>query len=186
MELADILFIIIFWVFWYGSMLLLGYFLESRIVPLWKHQSKAYFPGDLALPIMLVGVFREYRRDLVFPRWVCSPIFAIITGIFIIIMAYIWVSTDRKNYPYRATISPTKRWHDTVGYYIYPLIMIEGALPIIVGWISGNFVPESLDIGLFVGGLAFYVAMVVVDIVFLPATKEDIYIRHPYDWKLRR
>ena len=186
MQITDILFIIIFWICWYGSMFLIGYFLESRVVPLGKHQSRSYFPGNMVLPIMMVGIYREYERtDLTFPGWVLTPIFTIAVAIICFVIASLWLKKDHQRYSPRALASPTKRWYDTVAYFIcFPLI-VEGALPLVIGVVSGGFVPTTRGFALFLYSIAFIAVMFSLDDLY-PANASDLNARHPENWCRRK
>ena len=49
----------------YGIIFILGIVGESRIIPIWKHQSRAFIPGELALLVTVASVFAFWHSEFV-------------------------------------------------------------------------------------------------------------------------
>ena len=176
--------LVIGWAIWPGSFFLLALIGESRMPPLWKNQSKAFFPGDLALPIMWIAMFRlKSSKDTP-----VSPSASIINFVilFIIEAVILWMVTkiaveDRKNYPRKSANSPTKIYHDLVGYYVFPL----SVAPLCVSYASNlieNHAWPSRSLLWVVVPLIFYISCVMYD-MHKGFTVEIIEARHPSNWK---
>ena len=170
-------------VFWPGLMFVVGFIGESRLVPIWEHQSKAFFPGDLTLPIMLLALFGLHQRTYLDPSWKGYESWIFI-GIFLamIPIALIFRHLDAAHYPGIAMMSPTKIVHDFIGYYLFPAVLISLGLPQLIDCIAKKdwrSLPNWIIFGL---ALAFYIVCTLYDI-YHPATAEDVIARHPMDWK---
>ena len=176
--------LVIGWAIWPGSFFLVALICESRIPPLWKHQSKAFFPGDLTLPVMWVAMFRlSLNRHLLIGPLASIvslvALFIIEAGIFCVVTKV--VAKDRSNYPERSANSPTKIYHDLVGYYVFPMSIA----PFFVFYVTShieNRVGVSWSILWVILPLVFYILCVIYD-MRKGASAEDIGARHPSDWK---
>ena len=176
---------VVLWSFWPGAMLLAGPIFESRIVPIGKHQSKAFMPGDLTLSIMFVSLLNIHERTYQDKNWWgYSPI--LYTGVFAImaLVALILRANDVANYPNkRSAMSPTKIMHDVVGYYFIPAVLAALGLPQLIDCIICGDIAQNLTSWLVFGTALFlYTACVIYDAI-RPATAEDIKLRHPPNWK---
>lgn len=177
---------IVAWIIWPGLMFFVGVVFESREVPLWKHQSKAFFPGDLSLSIMLVALIGMYAKTGVRGvAMVDSLYWWLIVIITMAIVAWILRKNDVANYPTRrAVCSPTKMTHDVMGYFIIPMLLAGLGMPQLVEMIIGDGV---LDVTkncwlAFTFAVAFFLTCVAVDFVNQPDTV-DMNARHPSDWR---
>lgn len=170
--------LVIGWAIWPGSFFLLALIGESRMPPLWKNQSKAFFPGDLTLPVIWIAMFRLNKDTPVSPS-------AFVT-LFIIEAVIFWVVTkiaveDRKNYPSKSANSPTKIYHDLVGYYVFPLSVAPLCVSYAANLIENHAWPSRSLLWVVVP-LISYISCVMYDI-HKGFTTEDIEARHPSDWK---
>lgn len=174
----------------YGIIFILGIVGESRIIPIWKHQSRAFIPGDLALLVTVASVFAFWHSEFV-PKsgtmwWFIfsynssisrSMYYCILFVEMVIIISFnlYMIKKDHKRYHYRSVKSPTKWWHDYLGFAYIPFVILRRGIPVIIPYEVNVF---SIMVWV---SLAFYAAMVVWD-SYRPATSEDVYLRHPDDW----
>ena len=94
--------LVIGWVIWPGSFFLVALIGESRVPSLWKNQSKAFFPGDLTLPVMWIAMLRLNFGEnmLTGPLASTMSLIALFVVEFVIFYLMTKVATeDRKNYP---------------------------------------------------------------------------------------
>ena len=170
------------WVIWPGAMLIVGVIFESRIVPLGKQQSRAFFPGDLSFAVMLVALFGMYAKNSKVPL-VDSWLYWAIAVLVVVTMAREMQASDVANYPARARTSPTKAIHDMIGYFVIPLLLVGFGLPqLLVVWKPEVLILSWPEWLVFAAGMGFYTLCVGVDSV-KHYSQEDIYARHPYDWE---
>ncbi len=174
--------LLLFWVIWPGLMFLVGLIFESRLIPVGKSQSKAFFPGDFAIGAMAVALI-NLNINAKSPDWwgydYAFWLFIIIaTGLVVVPV----IKTDIECYETRAAISPTKILHNTVGYWLSPAILICLGMPHIVDGIFCGAPIHWPSILEFVIALLFYIFCVVVD-GNSGASEEDIKARHPSDWR---
>ena len=181
----DILFVIIFWIVWYGIMAILGA-IEHRTIPLGKMQSRAYFPGDMFVPLMVLPLLHEVSRHKL-PQLHNWCFVVIITAITAAIMLFI-VKRDHGFYPPRAAHSPSKIGHDAMGFFLMPIAIALMALPLIIEAWKKHITLKTTNIALFVAALVIYLTMafVVDSIIGSKLSKEEmrrrVYARHPYNW----
>ena len=177
-----LLLVVVFWIIWPGLMFVIGLIFESREVPLIKHQSRAFFPGDLAFGVILVAIVSMYAKTGVDIPMVGSPYWwaPIATSIFVI--GWRWRREDVANYPKRAVHSPTKIVHDIMGYFMIPTLLLGLAIPQICMFDEGIFADTRM--GWFVAAMAivFYLFCVAMDFTRTVDTV-DMNARHPEDWK---
>ncbi|MBO4812951.1 hypothetical protein J5491_02260 [Candidatus Saccharibacteria bacterium] len=178
------LLILISWLIWPGMMFLVGWVGESRLIPVGEHQSMAFLPGDLSLGVMAIELLRLHERTYDNPNWWgYDPAFwmFVTMAVAMVVLAFV-IEADQKNYPPRASLSPTKITHDVVGYWLIPTLLFGLGLPQLVDGIRfgiGGSWPIWLE---FTMALSFYIACVVNDCL-KGATEEDIAIRHPANWQ---
>lgn len=195
------------WAIWPGTLWIVGWILESRTVPLWKWQSRALFPGDLMLGVMATSIVGMYSKPVVSGgivwRWINSPFWWMLIAV---LAATFAVVLQHREAPYyeepvrprrsRAKWSPTKVWHDIVGYFVSPMVLAGFAFPrlatIIAKLTCPSAVSEDVDFTVaewivFFAALAFYgFCAIVWDPKKYPT--EDIRRkaakkRHPDDWE---
>ena len=129
--IACILFVISFCAIWYGAMILIGLVFESRLVPMGKLQSKAYFPGDIAVGTMILAIYREYYEfGYKVPTYWPAVVIPVTIGLFL--FNYWLLKGDWACYERRASHSPTKVWHDFVGFYILEPLIVNMALLVLI------------------------------------------------------
>lgn len=167
----------------YGGMFLIALIGESRILHLWKFQSKAFFPGDLLLCFALVIAFRnwhflENRAAYTTPVW--PTILVSIVGSLSFFLTE--RNGDASNYPKRARYSPTKLYHDVLGYLVADFIFLV------------RLVPGLFIIGLDCGAVSFCKMLLFYLITFIgpycvlvcwdmkKLNMEVLEKRHPSDW----
>ena len=176
--------VLFFWIFWPGLMYIVGAIGESRLVPVCKHQSNAFMPGDFSLGVMAVALLGLHAGTCNDPSWwgyhllVWALVFSIIG-----LVALFVRESDVVNYPYRSGISPTKITHDIIGYWMIPSTLICLGIPALIHEISTGSLPTYWPNWLvFVLALAFYIACVIYD-AKRGYTPEETLIRHPEDWQ---
>ena len=176
--------LVIGWAIWPGSFFLVALIGESRVSSLWKNQSKAFFPGDLTLPVMWIVMLRLNFGEnmLIGPLTLIISLIALIIVEFVIFYVMDRVATeDQKNYPDRSEDSPTKIYHDLIGYYIFPMSIAPHCIFYVASLVENRVWP-SWSLLWVVVPLIFYVLCVMYD-MRKGFTTEDLEARHPSDWK---
>ena len=175
--------LIIAWLIWPGLMFVVALIGESRVLPLWKKQSKAFIPGDLALSIIVLNCYAfwhsEYAlvpEDFWYKVTFATPWVPVIIGVGVLCVGTFLHLNDCKNYPSRAANSPTKWVHDIAGYYTL-LFLIIWFVP--ATWFANDFNMYGFANVIL---LVFYFIMTTIDILS-GFNNEVIYSRHPYDWQ---
>lgn len=114
-------------------MYLIGYVLESRVpgkdMPIWKNQSKAFFPGDAGLALLVAtgacfipqGFTQTNIAKLLL-------IIALTSGVLVFILARKFLYTP-KDYSVQAWNSPTKLWHDYVMFFGFTVVAFQVCVP---------------------------------------------------------
>lgn len=173
--------LIIAWVIWPGLMFVVALIGESRILPLWKNQSKAFFPGDLALSMIVLNCYAFWHSEYApgaknfWYKFTFTPWVTVLIGVLVICIGVFLHTNDCKNYPAQAANSPTKWVHDIMGYFVLLFLII---------W----FVPATLFVEFNFYGITsvflgvFYGIMTMIDILS-GFNAKIIYARHPYDWQ---
>lgn len=182
--MKDILLLIAFWAIFPGLMFVIARIAESRTITLNpKVQSTTFWPGELALGVMLIALWKQYGRiELESGVWKKPEYFAIII-IATIIFGYVVRRHDASFYKTRAEISPTKVFHDLVGYFVVPMIVAYYAVPLFwEGVVKKTIVLNLVDTIHFVAAIVFYLVCLAIDAQRV-ASEDDIYKRHPHDWK---
>ncbi|MBR3256289.1 hypothetical protein IKG10_01305 [Candidatus Saccharibacteria bacterium] len=176
--------LVIGWAIWPGSFFLVALIGESRVPSLWKNQSKAFFPGDLTLPVMWIAMLRLNFGE----NMLIGPLTSIISliALFVIELVIFYVMTkvateDRKNYPDRSANSPTKIYRDLIGYYIFPMSIAPHCIFYVASHVENRVWPSWSLLWVIVP-LVFYVLCVIYD-MRKGFTAEDLETRHPSDWK---
>lgn len=175
--------LVIFWLIWPGLMFLVGFILESRLVPIGDSQSKMFFPGDLSLGVMLVAIIGMYTKTGVDdvplihePHWWLALV--IIVG-----LSALWLrNNEAPNYPGFAFRSPTKITHDIMGYFIIPFVLLGFGIPQLIMLKFGVF--EAVRMNWFALALAivFFLFCGAMDLLTF-YDRKDIATRHPDDWQ---
>lgn len=176
---------LIFWLIWPGIMIPIGLIFESRMIPLWNRQARAFIPGDLTFGVMLTAIVGMYAAsgEVEVAK---SPIWWAIAVALAFGVGCNLRQADARNYSPRARISPTKVTHDVVGYFVIPALLIGLLVPQIVHQVTGVV---TFNMGLafdrcwlaIVISLMVYIACVLLDTVN-GYGQFDVYARHPYDW----
>ena len=105
----------------------------------------------------------------------------LVVDVIVILIVTIVAKKDRANYPDRSLKSPTKFYHDLMGYYLFPLSTLPHCVFYVTSHVA-NHVSVSWSLLWVVVPLMFYILCVVSDIR-KGFTMEDIQKRHPEDWK---
>ncbi len=173
--------LLVLWLIWPGTMFVVGFIGESRIIPIGKHQSKAFFPVDLSLAVMFLALLSLHTRTYQNPEWWgYDPILVMVTVIAMSGIATIGREIDLRHYPTRAGYSPTKITHDLFGYWLIPSLLLILGLPQLVDLVIGA--EESLLSWVtFAAALLFYLLCVAIDFK-KGATAVDINARHTKHW----
>lgn len=181
------------WLLWPGLMFLVGVIGESRLVPVWKHQSKAFIPGELLIGVALVALLGMHaeRAD---GYYYSAAYWLYEVMVFVWLYCFVIRKKVRQNYPARSAISPTKITHDVVGFILIPTALCNLWLPKLFDWPSlGDLDLPKLLVWpplysnkenwiIFLVAMAGYILCIVADIK-IGYTEEDIQARHPSDWK---
>ena len=194
------------WLFWPGTMFLVGRILEGRTVPIWKHQSKLFFPGDLAFGIIVVAFIGIYakivqRTGTIMLSKAANTAWIWVAALAISFVVYFVLHNNEKDcYEARALCSPTKITHDIVGYVFIPWVLLSLlTITVNVTWRYCQFAQEKMPGSVLknLGALAqmswiYWVAIILAIALYVgcliydnahPATPEDITARHPADWQ---
>lgn len=171
------------WIIWPGLMFAVGVIFESREVPLIKHQSKAFFPGDLTLGVMLVAFIGMYSHTGIDIPLVRSSLWWPIVAAVMVVVGWKIHLKDAANYPLRAAYSPTKIAHDVMGYFIIPTVLIGLGVPQIA-LLADKGMREANRMGWLAVAIAItlYLTCVALDVITYYDT-DDIHARHPEDWQ---
>ena len=165
---------------WPGSLFIVGIIGESRLIPVDHHQSKTFWPGELALPVMALPLFLEFDRGFRIPEYG----YYLIAGMFVAwlpIAIKLW-RDDSTWYGPRANRGPTKIWHNLGGFVLAPVAVVPVAFIIVIERIRGNFDMSWVGFSIYVIAAAFYVYCMATE-KKLERGDKDIGIRHPEDWQ---
>lgn len=170
------------WFIWPGSFFLVACIGESRVPPIKKRQSRAFLPGDLSLAVMFMALLSLHENLCEDPNfWGYAPEWWMSVTVLMLFVALKVRSGDVKNYPHRSGVSPSKIWHDVMGYWFIPsCLIVMGVPPLVEIFNGGDF--SHLRWAIFCLALAFYATCVTID-VMKGWTPEDVTARHPEDWK---
>lgn len=193
------------WLFWPGTMFLVGWALEGRTVPIWKHQAKLFFPGDLAFGIIVVAFIGIYtkivqRTGTIMLEQTVNTVWIWVSALAISFVVYFVLHRNEKDcYEPRALYGPTKLTHDIVGYVFIPWVLLSLlTVTAVAAWRYCAFAQEKTSstalksLGtlwrvswsywiVIILAIALYVGCLIYDNAH-PATPEDIAARHPADW----
>ncbi len=157
----------------------IGLLLESRLVPLWRHQARSFIPGDFLLGVTMATGWYLYPRvanDGIWSSvWLWGAAFAV--GI---VLAYVWhEKIEAPNYEPRALKSPTKLYHDFGLYGVYGPLLFMIAVPAVfyTPWDVASWPVKIVALLPFVG----WVACLVYDAKHL--TPDDARQMHPGNWR---
>lgn len=194
------------WLFWPGMAFVVGWILEGRTVPIWKHQARLFFPGDLAFGIIVVafiGIYTKIARrtgTIMLSKAVNSIWIWALALVVSFVVCFILHRNEKDCYELRALYSPTKTTHDAVGYVFIPWVLLSLlVITINVTWRYCRFAQEKMpgsalkNLGALLQvswpywivialAVALYVGCLIYDNAH-PATPEDIVARHPADWQ---
>lgn len=191
--MSYIKFLIVFWLLiWPGPMFWVAIIFESRILPVWEKQSRAFIPGDFTIGPMVLAVRLLWEKGYgpaTSVTWIWSPwripiIMAVVVYVFFQVR-----KGDAGVYEHeRQIFSPTKILHDVAGYIIIPSYLATfGALVLFrwkngFPWIAG--ITMQWETLLFVIALGIYVACVIWDgKVYGPNPSDEIKCsRHDPGW----
>lgn len=156
------------------GMVLVGLVFESRLVPLWRYQSRASMPGGVALGVMFAIGWYLYAQIPAGSFWGSAkmPIIGLFIGC---TTCYLKRSrfNGENNYPPAALRSPTKRYHDYVLYVGYLTAIIAICVPAILfgtTW-SGDNLPTKIFAMMMFGIWLFGMYLDVTDVFMRDKTK---------------
>ncbi|MBQ3413651.1 hypothetical protein IJH33_02260 [Candidatus Saccharibacteria bacterium] len=182
-ETGEVTILLLLWLIWPGLMFVVGAIWESRLVPIWQFQSKAFIPGDFALVYAVMKLAEMYLATLYLHTWGKRPIWWAVACLVATIIAGHLQGNDAKNYPPRARYSPTKLTHDFIGYFLITFLVIAMLVPQI--WLmctSPNIVTGvTSQWRPMISGFVIYAVCVAYDFS-APPTDLEIALRHPADW----
>ena len=166
----------------YGGMFLIALIGESRILSFWKYQSRVFFPGDLLLCFASMMAFHDWyflEKEVSYATKNSSIIIGIACSLYLFIFGR---KNDASNYSKRARYSPTKLYHDILGYLIFGFIVFARLIPGI--FIIGLGYGVDIFARVFTLYLIFmgpYCILALLDIGTNP-DEEVLEKRHPSDW----
>ncbi len=163
---------------WPGSLFIVGIIGESRLIPIDSHQSKAFWPGELALPVMALTIFLEFDRGFRIPGYG----YYLAAGMFVAwlpIAVMLW-REDSTWYGPRANRGPTKIWHNLGGFVLAPVAVVPSAIMIFVEKIRGNYDMSWVGFAVYLIAAAFYFYCAATDKL---QHEGDESLRHPEDWQ---
>lgn len=168
-NLPPIIVLLVGWALTPGGMFLAALIGESRILYLGRGQSRMFFPGDLGLGIVLMAVARS-------PQSTLRPGIAIVLAMLVLLTCRHF---DGRRYRTRSNRSPTKIYHDLVGYLLMTFLISAKGLPYLWNAISTwswdtNWLLVLLGGGVWLGGAAWDA---------MHPHWADFYRRHPDDWQ---
>lgn len=167
----------VWWLLWPGLMFVVGLIGESRLVPIGKSQSKAFWPGDFAFGVAFVALVGLHAKPSA--SWGYSPLFWVPLALAMFFVFLFVRKGDIANYPKRSGNSPTKLTHDIVGYFIIPTVLLGLGLPKLL---SRHPFTDWQNWLVFLGAIAFYIFCVAYD-AKKGFTPECVIARHPPDWR---
>lgn len=157
-----------------------GLLFESRLVPVWRHQSRAFIPGDLCLGPMIVSLWAMPTTiDIGLAAQLALLLPAIALGGVVLTVLR---KGDWQNYAPKAMRSPTKVTHDLMGYFMTPAALTWLGSQKIWGCFLSPWPGWAWDWGRFAALGAAYAACVLWD-ARRGFTSEDVEARHPANWK---
>lgn len=186
------LMLLICWAIMPGGTFAAGIIGESRFLPLGEIQDKKFFPGDLAFGLIMSQLAVIHRasagavekcnwgRSL----WWFLVAFSFAVGLFLLAR----LKFDAPNYPERAQISPTKLYHDIVGYFGVSFVLVFRGLPEMISGFNfqAKFNPVVMSLKpwlIIVFAIAFYAYCGACEEKRrVPVNAEMIEERHPSDW----
>jgi hypothetical protein len=125
--------LIIAWVVTPLGMILVGLVFESRLVPLWRNQSKAFIPGDIGLGVVVATGWYMYPQIPDGSFWSSGRIALLIAPIVCILICFVMrKQVDVNVYSRGALNSPTKRYHDYFLYLLYMWFLVAISAPAIL------------------------------------------------------
>ena len=154
---------------------LAGRVLEGRWVPLWEHQARSFFPGDVLLGVVMAAGWYFYEGLSKESFWRSGWLWlaAFVVGFALAYVMHKFV--EAPNYEPRALRGPTKLYHDYGLYGVYGPILFMIVIPAIfyTPWSPAKMI-AVLAFGAWLYALWW-------DSEHL--TAEDRQKMHPPDWK---
>lgn len=160
------------------AMYLVAYVFESRIpvkdVPLWKGQSKAFFPGDAAF-----AVFVAMTGEFDYPPPPRNRVLGITVGV-IALFIIRRLTYKPEDYTPQQWRSPSKVYHDVVVCLFFGYLAVTRCVPFYLQTrLSDHFVEKVIGLS----GLAMWIGGAIWDELHeeVPNPKQ-----HPDTWRLIR
>lgn len=178
------------WMFWPDLMFVVGIVFESRIVPIFEHQSLIFMPGDLMLGVMFVAMIGICAYTEIPDDWKGSTL-ARWWWVCVICLGIVWAiwtrGSDVVNYPRASAMSPTKIAHDVIGYLVTPITLVGLGVPhaffaVTRGSKRGSEVRLWHCWVVLIVAFYLFIGCVIADWI-RGCSAEDILARHPADWK---
>lgn len=127
------------------AMMLIAPIFETRLLPLGKAQFDGFFPGTVYLAIgtaILLSIASDFDHE---PHWYNSTWWHLVVQLGTLVGAVAMTFADRKIYPRRALLSPTKLWNNaTYAFYGYVVITTFVTQLIGGGWSFWMGVKEAI------------------------------------------
>lgn len=138
--------------------IVIGRIFEDRWVPLGPHdQFWSFFPGDLFLGLMAVGLLRVARSLPEDSRWYNSFDWHLLVLVATVTVACVLTYFEWKGgaYPAQAILSPTKLYHNGVLYALYGYVIVTTLVALVADHSSWVFL-WALIPGILWGALVAY------------------------------
>jgi hypothetical protein len=112
------------------GMIFVGIVFESRVIPLWGDQSRAFNPGDIGLGFTLATGVYLYQQIPSDSFWVSGRMVSIgcIVAVLTCYVMRTWIDGEN-NYSRGALNSPTKLYHDFVLYLGFLWALVSACVP---------------------------------------------------------
>ncbi|MBQ9017346.1 hypothetical protein IJ103_03880 [Candidatus Saccharibacteria bacterium] len=164
---------------------------ESRILQIGIGQSKMFFPGDFSIGIILAGLGSLYQTTE--QIWSRSTVWSLVSvGIPLFVFLLQRLVTDAPRYARRSRYSPTKLYHDIVGYLLCAFLVTNRLVPEFIYLIRHPSSYSGKWTIIFTTG-SFYLGCAVYDALHPKKSAlgnhdlipEDalMELRHPSDWQ---
>ena len=176
--------LVLFWLLWPGSIIIVGMIFESRTVPLLRYQSIVFMPGGLLIGVMLVSVITAKLKTKKMVKWWNSQIWWFVVLFSMAIIGYFLHTNDIASYSPRSACSPTKVLHDVLGYFIIPSVLVGLGIPEIISYAAfpRRNKKASRWLMVLIGAILAFTVLFVFDNM-REITPYDIEQRHPSNWE---
>lgn len=158
-------------------MFLIGWVGESRMLPIWTGQFKAFLPGDLFLGVSLAFAARRVGEwDASQVHWYQTSWYHTLVLSLSILIAVVTRAMDSKVYETHSFVSPTKLYHDYGAFVLLAVLLGLLLIPVVV--VGRDYTAAR------VWALAFFVFWLICLIIDMMSDQQAIgRIAHPSNWQ---